>query len=362
MNDLNTFLLICRCLAFEDNSESLRKQFQQVAWEKLVKVSSQYWVTQALYWSLSKKGLLNALPNDGLIPYFETILAANRDRNQRILAQLHSIATQLNQVGIEPLFMKGVASLATGIYEDVGIRMTGDIDLLVPENKLMDSVAILEKMGYRVHDTNCTFTKIHHHYTSLVCDGEPAAVDLHRRLFSRVPKLLPAKDVWHDAMSFQFHNARVKLPSPHHRIQHNIVHTYLEDRHYRKATISLRQLYEFAMLRQSLEEELDWQKLAISFKLHGKTKIFHNYVAMAHYLLAQPMPDAIPLSKSTTKNYRRFQDRKNHQWFANILDFKIYLLSALRASLISPKFILKLLQLSWYSKKIRILKKRLWNS
>jgi len=360
MNDLDTFLLLCRCLAFEDNSESLRQQFQKVAWEKMVNISGKHLVTPALYCSLSKKGLLNALPDDELVAYFETILAANRDRNKRIIAQLHGIATQLNQADIEPLFLKGAASLATELYEDVGIRMMSDIDLLVPENRLMDSVAILEKMGYRAINANYTSYKNHHHYIPLVCDDEPAAVELHRRIFRNVPKLLPAEDVWHDAMPFQFHNAHIKIPSPHHRIQHNIIHTYLVDRHYSKATVSLRQLYEFAMLRQSLEEQLDWQKLAIDLKLHGKTKIFHNYVAMAHYLLAQPMPEAIPLSKSTKKNYRRFQYRK-HQWFANILDFKVYFLEVLSCVLISPKLLLNLLQLSWYSKKIRILKKRLWS-
>ncbi len=149
MNDLDTFLLLCRCLAFEDNSESLRKQFQEehIAWENVVKVSSQHLVTPALYWALSKKGLLDALPDDGLIPYLEMILDANRYRNQRILDQVQTIARQLNKVDIEPLLMKGVASLITGIYEEVGIRMMTDIDLLVPYDKLMTSVAALENIG-----------------------------------------------------------------------------------------------------------------------------------------------------------------------------------------------------------------------
>ena len=356
MNDSDTFLLLCRCLAFEDNRESLRQQFQeeQIAWENVVKISSQHLVTPALYWALSKKGLLDALPDDGLIPYLEMILDANRDRNQRILAQVHTIAMQLNQVDIEPLLMKGVASLITGVYEDVGIRMMTDIDLLVPKDKLMISVAALENIGYKPL-AGYTYATYHHQYIPLVCEGTAASLELHPRLVRIGTQILPTKEVWHDAQPLSFRDTHVRLPSPPHRIQHNIIHTYMMDSNYSMATINLMQLYEFAMLRESLKEQLDWQTIATAFK--PQTKLFHSYVAMAHYLLAQPLPDDIPLLPSAARHYHRFQYRMRHKWFAKVLNLKGHFTNSLSYLLTSPKVLLKLSQPSWYKKQFQSLKK-----
>jgi len=357
MNDSDTFLLVCRCLAFEDNRESLRKPFQEehIAWENVVKVSSEHLMTPALYWALSKKGLLEALPDDGLVPYLEWIWEANRDRNQRILDQVQTIARQLNQVDIEPLLMKGVASLITGIYEEIGIRMMTDIDLLVPKDKLMTSVAALENIGYQPLP-GYTYASYHHQYIPLVCEGTAASVELHPRMVRIGTQILPTEAVWHDAQPLSFRDSLVRLPSPAHRIQHNIIHTYMSDSNYSLATINLMQLYEFAMLRQSLEEQLDWQIIANRFK--PETKLFHSYVAMAHYLLAQPLPDEIRLLPSAVRHYHRFQYRLRHPWFAKVLNLKGHFTNALSYLLTSPKVLLKLLQPSWYVEQFQLFKKR----
>jgi hypothetical protein len=79
-------------------------------------------------------------------------------------------------------------------------------------------------------------------------------------------------------------------------------------------------LYEFAMLRESFEEQLDWQR--IRFKRQGKAKLFHSYVVMAHYLLAQPLPGDILLLPSAARHYQRFQYCMRHKWFAKVLNLK----------------------------------------
>jgi hypothetical protein len=358
MNELNTFLLICRCLAFANNRDSLRKQFQeeQIAWENLVKVSNQHLVTPALYWTLSKKGLLNALPDNGLVTYLERLFETNRYRNQSILLQVHDIVFQLNQVGIEPLLMKGVASLITGIYPDAGIRMMTDIDLLIPEDKLMRSVAALENIGYQPM-TGYRYASYHHQYVPLVCKDTVSSLELHSRIVRIGTQILPTAEVWHDAQPVSFRDTKVKLPSTQHRIQHNIIHTYMMDANYSMATINLMQLYEFAMLRESLEEQLNWQRLATRFKQVGQAKLFNSYVAMAYYLFDQPLHEAVSLLPSAVRHYQRFQYRLRHPWFAKLLNLKGYFTNAFSYLLISPKVLLKLLQPSWYVKQLQLLKK-----
>ncbi|MCK5877909.1 MAG: nucleotidyltransferase family protein, partial [Candidatus Marithrix sp.] len=354
MNDLDNFLFICRCLSFEDNRESLRKQLQkEIAWQEIVKISGQHLLTPALYWALSKKGLLNSLSDDGLVTYLKTIFEANQDRNQIILTQVHDIAVQLNQIDIEPLLMKGVASLITDTYEDIGVRMMTDIDLLIPADKLMTSVAALDNIGYKPLAGH-THTEDHHHYIPLVCDYTAASVELHLRMVRIGTEILPTEEVWRDAKLFLFSNTRVRIPSPQHRIKHNIIHTYLSDSKYYKADISLMQLYEFAMLRKTLDKQLDWDELASSFK--SQSKLFHSYLAMVYYLLAQSLPDKVSLLPSTKRHYRHFQYRMRYPLYAKFMNFNAYFISSFNYLLTNPKIIWKLLNPLWYIEQFKLIK------
>jgi len=78
----------------------------------------------------------------------EEFASLNRDKNNEIIDQALAIASLLNQEGISPIFLKGTAHMLDGLFQDIGERMMGDIDLLVDENDMVRAAEILNQNGY----------------------------------------------------------------------------------------------------------------------------------------------------------------------------------------------------------------------
>ena len=63
----------------------------------------------------------------------KNITEINRERNKLIIDQAKEINKLLLMHNIKPIFLKGMAALVEGIYNDIGERMISDIDLIVSE-------------------------------------------------------------------------------------------------------------------------------------------------------------------------------------------------------------------------------------
>jgi len=47
-----------------------------------------------------------------------------------------------------PIYLKGTGNLIDGIYSDIGERIIGDIDFLVPEKDFRTTAELFKKEGY----------------------------------------------------------------------------------------------------------------------------------------------------------------------------------------------------------------------
>lgn len=357
------FLLLCRCLALRNNQFLLRQKIRQKTfpWENLIELSGKHLVTTTLYWSLRQKKLLNELPDDGLLNYLETIFSANQQRNQQILEQLYQITKQLNSVGIEPVVLKGVASLVTQTYADIGIRMMTDIDLLIPKNKLMEAVNVLIASGYYPAE-NAPDSVDKHHYPALIRQGSIASVELHSRIVLNETKILPTEMVLKNAVFYPLKDVQIKCPTLLDRIKHNIIHTYIMDGNYEGKTIQLMQLYEFATLNQL--KTLDLKKLKSVFKENNQSELLATYRAMANYLLLKWNP--LIFSFSTAKYCIAFKHKMDYKWTIQTVYSRFYkwvthaswhLITSFKNVFKSPLTLLHLLNPAWYKKQMKVFKK-----
>lgn len=112
------------------------------AFEQIVKLHGVAGVLQ-----LRHASLLQALPPDLL-----TVLPTLR-RRATVLAlmqvrALRELVTTLEAAGIATLPLKGLA-LSWRLYGDIGIRQSGDIDVLVDVDAVPDAVAALLALGYQ---------------------------------------------------------------------------------------------------------------------------------------------------------------------------------------------------------------------
>ena len=71
----------------------------------------------------------------------------NKKRNHALLLENHRISRKLHEAGIPCLSFKGV-SLISLAYGDIGLRRVGDIDLLIPREKVYNVTEVLRMLGY----------------------------------------------------------------------------------------------------------------------------------------------------------------------------------------------------------------------
>ena len=95
----------------------------------------------------------------------------------------HQVQEILRKEGIPVIGLKGIV-LASGIYEDEGVRPMGDVDILVPEGMGFKALELLLKAGARQNYVfrSVLHEKVHSHVRAISYNG--VLVEIHQRLFS----------------------------------------------------------------------------------------------------------------------------------------------------------------------------------
>ena len=86
--------------------------------------------------------------SEDLNAYLSGITKINRNRNQTLLNQVKELSALFNAHGINHVFTKGCALLASGYFKDFGERLIGDIDLLVEPTNLFKAEQLLLNLEY----------------------------------------------------------------------------------------------------------------------------------------------------------------------------------------------------------------------
>jgi hypothetical protein len=183
MNYKETLYFVAKCLtiSLEDkNKQEIEKQLKSksIDWDTVVKVSTAHYVFPALYCNLKRADFLKYLPKE-LLSYMEHITNINRERNEQIIAQAKDLNTLLLANNITPIFLKGTGNLLAGVYDDIGERMVGDIDLIFLKEDYTKAITILREFGY---DKEIYQELPYRHYPRIIRKGSIAGVEIHKDL------------------------------------------------------------------------------------------------------------------------------------------------------------------------------------
>jgi hypothetical protein len=270
-----------------------------LAWEPLIEVSSRHCVTPALAWCLKDKSFLPA----DVRRYFDAVLILNGKRNEKLLAGLARVAAALNAIEIEPVLLKGAAHLVEGLYPAPGLRVVGDLDLLVSEVRVTGAAEALQKIGFTVGGP--TLPENHHHWPMLVDPQTGAAVELHMgALHRRSEHIIPVAEFHKNTGAVAFRGTQVRLLDPTRSVAHSIVHDALDHEGYLRQTVELRQLLDLVMLRTKHESAIDWAELDRRFSAAGVGYVLAASLELAEGLFGLPMP-SIQLSGRQRRARRR---------------------------------------------------------
>ncbi len=107
-------------------------------------------------------------------------------KNTLALHHLNAVLQALQAIDINTCLLKGAALLTTH-YQDVGLRFMSDIDLLVPKNKALSAMRLLEQLGWRPEEKISANVL---HPNSLRCDGYKFKIEVYRSSWAHFKSLI----------------------------------------------------------------------------------------------------------------------------------------------------------------------------
>jgi hypothetical protein len=334
MNRVGAFLFLARCLARDD-----RAPVDRVDWPRVVEIASEHWMTLALYQALAEKRLVDTLPS-GLVEYFEYLHEANRSRNRGILEHVAEIAVLLNEIGVEPLLLKGACNLASGLYPDPAVRFLYDVDILVPEDRSLECWHHLVLSGYRTMPGEDRPEDLPDcEWPALVREGRTAELEMHR--IGEWRHMLGSPELYSKTLPLALPRGRARMLEPTTRLTFTMAHAFVHHRLPFRATAHLRDLYDATLLLQEYGAEIDWQRVIQAFESAGEmTALRHGFLMWRRFFRQNP-PYSVNSSVLASLYWPRcllHVAKPQLAWICSRLEMNLHVRD-LRRSLIRPSVI-----------------------
>jgi hypothetical protein len=146
-----TYRTLCRLLSGQACPEFYRRAdtalmstFGPDDWRVLAATARREGVAPLLYYRLNQTGWLDKVPSDVQADLRQAYYATTA-HNLLTYRELSRLLTALSHIPV--IVLKG-AALAATLYPSIGLRPIGDLDLLVPKERLAEALAHLKALGY----------------------------------------------------------------------------------------------------------------------------------------------------------------------------------------------------------------------
>jgi hypothetical protein len=337
MNQWESFQLLCQYVIPSANKKS-QSGHQQILdyrdWDYILALADGYLVTPSFYLGLQQTEVLENLNKD-VQNHLEGIYHLNCERNTELKSQALDAIQLFNSEGIQPILLKGIAGLLTGLYQHQGERVIGDIDLLVDQIELGKAVELFTANGYQCDQDTQSAVSSHSYYfheLSLFPKTGCTRIDLHVRPGrSGASAFVSSEYAKNQATQLVLEGATTLLPSPEFRLMHNFYHAQCHDYCYLNGSINLRQLIDWRRLWQMAESSVNNEAIEDRLNLHGQRHSFGLYVMTANKLLRQPMPADVRVNLFIKLLFLRQQLCLQYPWFYKLNAFITFVLRGILA-------------------------------
>ena len=289
MTRRQTYYLIARTLALDIHPERAAEivknlPAKETQWQSIVKTGSDNMVLPSFYLALQRHNLLQHLPVD-LQQYLQYVLDLNRERNTHVIRLAGEVRDLMKAAHIPCLFMKGTGNILDGQYADVGERMVYDIDVLVPEDKMLAAAQLMEGQGYHTQKKfNPRALESTMHYPILLREDQVAGVEIHRMPVQYLyRKSFRAPHIFENAVESKSEKGFL-LMNYNDRIIHNFLHAQLMHSGHYNARVSLRDLYDILLMSRMQEA---WETLGRFGHYRGKSAA---WLKLMHKVFGLEMP------------------------------------------------------------------------
>jgi hypothetical protein len=201
-------------------------------------------------------------------------------RNDLLISQFRELLGPLNEIGIRPIVMKGMARLLSTQVEES--RLLSDIDLLVPADRRNECVGVLADLKYKVvfgaNDANVP--------PVLARTQDVGTVDLHTWL--KPPDLeLGYDDIAPHCREVWFREGIALLPDATAQLVLTILHDQMNDRDYWRGFIDVRHLIDIGCF---VRDGVDWRLASSFFERGTRKRAFELQLRTARHFLSIDIP------------------------------------------------------------------------
>ena len=240
----------------------------QENWATLIFEASRHRLAPLLYSKIKLAEAESKIPAD-VVQKLRKKYLANVYRNTVLFHQLTELVACLNNQGIPVILLKG-AHLAEFVYKDIALRPMSDIDILVKEEHLSETVEVAFEAGYclmsdNFHGKEKTNKNYNYgiapdvkHFETLSHPETKCVLEIHCSIASEVsPFGISPSELWQDAQPASLNKNSVFLLSPEDLITHLCLHASYDD----LFGYGLGSLYDIATTIQHYGTVIDWKKL-----------------------------------------------------------------------------------------------------
>lgn len=258
-------------IAFDSLVEALRGRVtDDLDWSSVIRLANHTLLTPSLFAALVKFETIDKVPVD-VAEYLRFLHDCNRDRNQRLRAQLFEAIVEFNAHDIAPLLLKGAVPLFLSDAADLPSRMTSDLDVAVDEAQFETAQTCLETLGYvQAEDFR----------------GMSRPQDV--GLFELRPKRAGGpRDL---SELTERGSARALIPPPISRAEHWFMHDLIKEGDYVRGRLDLRHLVDLAELSEA--DGVDWSELRASLADQMSRNALDVQLVALHTLFGIEVPAA----------------------------------------------------------------------
>lgn len=224
----------------------------------------------------------------------------NFRRNHALREQLLGLARKLRGEGMSPIVLKGGIHLLASPSRNAGLRIMGDVDLLLPVDQAHAAQECLQAWGWEVTPGGGTCEE-DHHLSKRQLPGRELQVEIHTRPFYDATERITG-DFFRDCCPLPPACEGLRIPSLHHRILHNALHAFSDFVMARQAVqfmafpdkvvplVDLRQLLDFAELVRLGGSEISWERVAVDADSVSCRRQLLQWGFLANHLMGTAVP------------------------------------------------------------------------
>lgn len=279
----STASLLLDCLSYTDQTEKAERLGHVSAdeWQRVAELAQLHDVESLLYHILTS---LKITPPPEVAARLMQKSRNNLMWNVRLYRELHKLLRLLKEKDISVIVLKG-AYLAEAIYENIGLRSMGDVDLLVKKEDLQRVEQEMLALGCEPEESNRVVAEDNWHFTYKM-PGSGLRVEMHWIIIATsYPFQIDVDGLWNRSRQVTLMRAPALTFSPEDLLLYLCLHTAKH-----AYDMKIKMLCDIGEIVRRQGMELNWQEISMRAKQWGTRRPVYIILRLAQELLNVTFP------------------------------------------------------------------------